>query len=274
MKLQNIFSLAVALALVPATGWSVVTEVSAQPQPPLAMAPMDFSRQLSPQAREVAKLVSSGIPNDVVKAYIENAPSTFNLSSDGIIHLQQQGISGALLTEMLNHDRSLRETAGSMPPPGAQIYPPTAQTQPGYAQPDYGQYAQQPDNGSAYAQPDTDYYDQLSPYGNWNNVPGYGYAWQPSYGLDYAGYPWGVLGLGYWWNCPGFGWCWFPRGGFHGGFGFRGGFGRGFGGGFGRDSTAALAEAGAVLRDTLLGDLVVQARASIVSVEVTALVEA
>src|ERR1700722_9692900 len=205
MKRQNLFSLAVALALVPFTGWSVTTDVSPPPQPSTVLPVMDYSRQPSPQAREVVKLVSSGVANDVVKAYIENAPSTFNLSSDAIIQMQQQGVSGALLTEMLNHDRSLHEMAGNMPPPGSQIYPPTAQTQP-----DYGQYAQQPDNGSAYAQPDTDYYDQLSPYGNWNYIPNYGYAWQPSYGLDYGGYPWGVLGLGYWWNCPGFGWCWFP----------------------------------------------------------------
>jgi len=185
MKRQKIISLVVALALIPFCGWSaasVSTDVSVSPPypPPQALPSMDTTKHLSRQTEEVVKLVSSGVPNDVVKSYIDNAPSTFNLSSDGIIHLQELGVSGGLLTEMLNHDRSLRQTA--IPSP-----------QPGYPQQDYGQpYAPAPDGGYEYSQPDSQSYDQLSPYGNWDYIPGYGYGWQPSYGLDYAGYPWGA----------------------------------------------------------------------------------
>ncbi len=232
MKLQKMIFLAVALALLPLAGRSatdVATDVAPPPSPI-----MNAGRDVSRQAHEVVKLVSSGIPNDVVKAYIENAPSTFNLTSDNIIHLQQLGVSGGLLSAMLDHDRSLRQAGSMIQPPGAQAYPPNegygAQTQPA---PDNGY-----DNSQADGNADADSYNQLSPYGNWNYVPSYGWAWQPYAGLAYGAYPWGVLGYGYWWNCPGFGWCWFPHSGFfhgfHGGFhsGFHSGFHAGFHSGF------------------------------------------
>src|ERR1700682_2804413 len=32
------------------------------------------------------------------------------------------------------------------------------------------------------------FYDQLSPYGNWINYPGYGYVWMPNAGPDFRPY--------------------------------------------------------------------------------------
>src|SRR5947209_17209450 len=63
---------------------------------------------------------------------------------------------------------------------------------------------------------DYDVYNNLAPYGYWNEVPDYGWCWQPYSGLGYDYYPWGWLGLGYWWNFPGRGWCWFPHSHFRG----------------------------------------------------------
>ncbi len=226
MKRQNILSLAVALALIPLTGQSVTsvtavtTDVSPPPpptQPQATLPSMDFTKQLSWQAQEVTRLVSSGVPNDVVKAYINNVPAPFNLSSDGIIHLQQLGISGPLITEMLNHDTNLRQMASAYLPPGAipgNQLPPTqypadlsnTQTQPAYTVADTGDQA---------APPDADTYNQLSPYGDWNNVPGYGWGWQPSSWGGWGGWPWPTLGWGFWWGVPGFGWCWFPHNNFN-----------------------------------------------------------
>ncbi len=73
--------------------------------------------------------------------------------------------------------------------------------------------------------------EDLDPYGNWVNVPGYGYAWHPLVVEDWAPYrqgrwvwedwygwtwvsyePWGWAPYHYgrWFNEPGYGWCWYP----------------------------------------------------------------
>jgi hypothetical protein len=73
--------------------------------------------------------------------------------------------------------------------------------------------------------------EDLDPYGNWVNVPQYGYVWQPAVPVGWAPYrvgrwvwldwygwtwvsgdPWGWAPYHYgrWFNEPGFGWCWYP----------------------------------------------------------------
>ena len=73
--------------------------------------------------------------------------------------------------------------------------------------------------------------EDLDPYGNWVNVPGYGYAWQPVvvdgwapyrqgrwvwedwYGWTWVSYePWGWAPYHYgrWFYEPAYGWCWYP----------------------------------------------------------------
>lgn len=235
MKFQSILSLAVAAAIMPLAGRSAVAvDAEATVQPPPAVVPvMNAATDLSHQANEVVRLVSSGVAPDVIKAYIDNAPSTFNLTSDNIIHLQQLGVSAPLMAEMLNHDRAFRQMAMSSAAAAAaasaqqQAYPPSEQ-QPGYTS----------DNGDI-SQVDPNSYNQLQPYGNWNYIPAYGWGWQPSVGLAFSAWPWPILGTGFWWSCPGFGWCWFPHsaffhGGFHSGFhsGFAHGFNHGFNNGF------------------------------------------
>jgi hypothetical protein len=39
------------------------------------------------------------------------------------------------------------------------------------------------------------FYDQLSPYGNWVNYPGYGYVWSPNAGPDFQPYATNVTGF-------------------------------------------------------------------------------
>jgi uncharacterized protein DUF6600/FecR-like protein len=73
--------------------------------------------------------------------------------------------------------------------------------------------------------------EDLDPYGNWVNVPGYGYAWHPLAADDWAPYrqgrwvwedwygwtwvsyePWGWAPYHYgrWFYEPAYGWCWYP----------------------------------------------------------------
>lgn len=83
----------------------------------------------------------------------------------------------------------------------------------------------EPDNGYATSpadNADSDYYSQLSPYGTWTYVAGYGWCWQAYPWLATTYYPWGVLGYGYWGYWPSRGWCWIPRS--HYGYAYRGAY--------------------------------------------------
>ena len=75
------------------------------------------------------------------------------------------------------------------------------------------------------------FYDQLSPYGNWINYPGYGYVWMPNEGPDFRPYSsngnwvytnagwtwasnyswgWAPFHYGRWFYENGYGWLWVP----------------------------------------------------------------
>jgi hypothetical protein len=75
------------------------------------------------------------------------------------------------------------------------------------------------------------FYDQLAPYGNWINYPGYGYVWMPNAGPDFQPYStngnwiytdagwtwasnyswgWAPFHYGRWFYENGYGWMWIP----------------------------------------------------------------
>lgn len=75
------------------------------------------------------------------------------------------------------------------------------------------------------------FYDELSPYGNWINYPGYGYVWMPNAGPDFRPYAtngnwiytdagwtwssnyswgWAPFHYGRWFYEDGYGWMWVP----------------------------------------------------------------
>ena len=80
------------------------------------------------------------------------------------------------------------------------------QTQP-QAQDDYSQdYSQQPD--ITYQQ----FYNDLSPYGNWINYPGYGYVWMPGvtgFRPYYTNGSWVYTNYGWTWASD-YSWGWAP----------------------------------------------------------------
>src|SRR5437879_5201039 len=161
MKCQRLISLASALALAPIGAFSATAIITDAPPPPKA-APFDATSQLLPPVRGVVKMLDSGVAEDVIKAYIQDAPSPFNLTPDDIIQLQEMGVSDGLTAAMLKHDKTLRENlppAPYGPPPttGAVSPPPTATPQVS----------------------DYDVYNNLYPYGSWADLPGYGWGWQP-----------------------------------------------------------------------------------------------
>jgi hypothetical protein len=191
---------------------------------------------LSPGAAEVVRLASSGVGDDVVLAYIQNSQAPFTLSADGVLYLKDVGLSPQVTSAMLSHDSTLRgqpqQYAPAAPaqveaPPAAPMAPaPTAQPPPVNAPP------------PAYvtsAPADVSYfYNDLSPYGSWVSLEGYGWCWQPRavvisrawrpycdgghwvysdagwfWQSDYS-WGWAPFHYGRWYMHPSCGWVWTP----------------------------------------------------------------
>src|SRR5579872_3427458 len=84
-----------AVALMPFTGRSLTTTADAttnSPAPfqPPASSDADMERLPRP-VRDVMKMINAGVANDVMQAYIQSSPSTFNLTPEQIIQLQKKG---------------------------------------------------------------------------------------------------------------------------------------------------------------------------------------
>jgi hypothetical protein len=196
---------------------------SAQPSP----ATLPAGMQLYPGTQEVVKMAQAGISDDVMLAYVTNSNARFGVSSDQIIYLNDLGVSGAVVTAMMQHDTAASTTAANLLPP-APLTPATAPppamdyTNPptsvaddsgmGYppAQPsdnqDYNDYAG-PAPGDYNGTDDTGYfYNSLQPYGSWVYVAGSGLCWQPTVCLrDHAWRPYFDRGRWLYSDC---GWYW------------------------------------------------------------------
>ncbi len=201
--------------------------------------------QMSPALADIVKLTQAGLTDEVLLAYITNAPRVFGIGSEEILYLNDLGVSSAVITAVIQNDSSpevlaLKKAAAestTLPPglalnaPAGNLYPtavsgtppavepaaPTYVTQPPLyqAEPATAQYATQPH--VAY------FYDSLSPYGNWITVDGYGACWQPtvavvnSYWQPYADrgrWLWSDNGW-YWYSDYSWGWAPFHYGRWH-----------------------------------------------------------
>lgn len=241
---KQLFLLISAALLAPLSGVAAYATTS-NSVPPLIMRGAvvqpkpKTADQVSPAVAEVLKLSKSKVGDDVITSYIENSPSTYNLTSENIIYLHETGLKSQVITAMIKHDKVMYDQLAAESARAATNRPPNMdRTEPDQMQP----YEQGPpelppqtqnyyDNGLGAA---GYFYGDLAPYGSWFNMPGYGWCWQPalisscpgwapycdggnwSYGN--AGwnwnseYPWGWAAFHYgrWWNNPDRGWCWFP----------------------------------------------------------------
>ena len=119
MKISKYFSLVVVTLLPPLTGFSQTAN------PPTASQPSARSN-LSPDASDVAKLAQSGVGDDVIRAFIAQSQSYYNLSAADIAALKAAGVSSQAVTKMLDHDGALRaqQASASLPastPSSAQV---------------------------------------------------------------------------------------------------------------------------------------------------------
>ena len=191
---------------------------------------------LASPSSEVLKLAQAGVDDSVLLAFVTNSTKTFGLGSDEIIYLNDLGVSGNVVTAIMDHDNAMKRiwanAAPAEPAPAAPA--PTIDetaTAPSYVEP--------PVAAPVEPQPTTVvnnnyFYDTLSPYGTWIDIDGYGRCWQPTvvvvnrswqpycdrgrwvysdcgwYWL--SDYSWGATTFHYgrWFNHSRWGWCWWP----------------------------------------------------------------
>ena len=168
---------------------------------------------------QVVKLAQSGVDVDIIKNFVSNSPSAFNLDADKIISLNDVGVPKEVINAMMDRDKALYLAANTPPPPVSvpatttdtvvETAPPTAPVTVNY------------------------FYDNLTPYGSWVVVEGYGRCWRPTV-VNYdtgwrpycdrghwvytdcgwywdSDYSWGVtFHYGRWFRNDRFGWCWYP----------------------------------------------------------------
>ncbi len=84
--------------------------------PAVQSSSVDSKHYVSPWFTELLKLAKAGIQDTVMLAFI-NSAGTFNLDTDQIIQLHHLGISGELISAILQHDLELGASGTAVPEP-------------------------------------------------------------------------------------------------------------------------------------------------------------
>src|SRR5260370_8345785 len=187
------------LALVAAVHLPILCAEAQAPAPQIPSGPGPIqgtarvAANISPATAEVVRLAEAGTSEDVILAYVQNAQSSFNLSSDNILYLKDVGLTSPVITAMLNRDNTLRNQtqqyrydqklyppanpAPSAPPPlpappdAPPVSEPAAPAPTAVAAP--LTYVSNPPPEGNY------FYNDLAPYGAWVDLEGVGWCWQP-----------------------------------------------------------------------------------------------
>lgn len=212
------------LALLPVTTFNAFAlATTGDVVAPLGAPPPDAGSMMSPGVHEVLRLVQAKVAPDVIRAYIKNSTTTFNLTATQIIALKEQGVPDDLLAAMLERtgelNAQMRQSVQPYPNTAVQpAYPPAQSTYP----PAVAPYPAQPNYAPDYTTiPYTDYgYSYYYPYSSYYPYSYYSY---PYFGLSFY-YPYcygGYYGRncyyyhGHWYPYWGHGGHVDPHGGFH-----------------------------------------------------------
>ena len=220
----------IALAVAVAAAAAYETEANEQPIPPPSndsVGVLPDGVALGSPVAQVVKLVQAGVDVAVIQTYISNCPSAFNLDADKIIALTDAGLPSDLVNAMFAHDKNFISALSTAAPPSSNPPPATetATTAPPEASP--------PPPAPPQEVTVNYFNENLSPYGSWVQVDGYGRCWRPNivtYDSNWrpycdrgrwvytdcgwywqSDYSWGAtFHYGRWFNSPRHGWCWWP----------------------------------------------------------------
>ena len=219
----------IILALCLATFWS-----NGQAQTSDSSSSAASAVGLPPGVDNLVKLTKAGLSEDIILTQVKGIGSV-QLTTDQILYLNSVGVSQNVIKALLQNAPAaaatpVQEATQSSGYPGAVSNAAPVQTPANY----------QGSSGTPLpivpAQPNLDYFQaQLAPYGNWLQVPGYGWAWNPGVaaadpswrpyadegqwaytdaGLYWqSNYPWGDIAFHYgrWAYNGGYGgWLWIP----------------------------------------------------------------
>ena len=164
--------------------------------------PLLLPRELA----EILRLTKAGMGENVIVAYIKKFPYDYAISPNQIISLNQVGVSQKVIAALLEHKGFARRPPGGPMPftsPEASFGAPTSAYIPGPPPLPVDMSFQE-------------FYTALRQYGQWYNVPGLGWCWQPKEAANdprwqpYVdnGY-WLMSNQGWYWN-SGYSWGWAP----------------------------------------------------------------
>ncbi len=161
-------------------------------------------------------MAQAGVSEEVMLSYIDNAQHPFNLNSDGVVYLNDLGVTAGVITSMIQKDAQLGTAPLTVAPANGPAVAPQTQVVsnvvgPG-AEPPAQPVAESPVPPPTYVTAPADdtavayYYDALAPYGSWLYVSGYGWCWQPTVVVNNVGWqPYCDAGRWYWSDS---GWYW------------------------------------------------------------------
>ena len=229
--LGTIFAVLFLLGVPAPTHSPAQTAPEAPPPPDNSAAASELPSFIFPTSpvAQVIRLTQAGVDESIIKTFVSNSSSTFNLDSDKIIYLKDIGLPNEVVTAMMQRDQQLQQEMAAAAPPPVQPAPATDPS----PDTEIAPAADQPEPAPTEVTVNY-FYGSLAPYGNWVNVDGYGRCWRPSvcvynpgwqpYGDHghwvytdcgwywYSDYYWGWAPFHYgrWFQHPHWGWCWTP----------------------------------------------------------------
>ena len=197
--------------------------VATHPAP--AAVVTSFQLPLPPLLDQVVRLGQSGADEKIISAYVEKAASPYQITGNDIIRLRDLGVSPTVILALIEHSQSAETLAPQPAVPAPTVAEPAPASAANATSPATSPI---PETEAA-----ADFYSSLSPYGSWQNVPDYGWCWQPTvvvvnpswqpycdsgnwlwsdngwYWNSYYSWGWAPFHYGRWYN-PGSGWLWCP----------------------------------------------------------------
>ena len=223
------------------------------------------NRTFPDEIAKVSELVEAGAGEEVVRAFVSRSSEPYELTLDDVLYLRDIGIPDGVVAAMMRRGAELRLQQAEVVALQTNLVGAVAEIKAALASRDAGvAEAGAPGAPAVEGQPGQEvagvagapgpaplpqptasvpadaptevqpFYETLSPYGSWYQVPSYGWVWQPSvvvvdtgwapyrhggrwvwsdwgwYWSSEYSWGWAPFHYGRWATYPGLGWCWVP----------------------------------------------------------------